>query len=256
MLDPLGNPLPWSSPLEVLQIPDDHLHSSRKYTGFHQLALLVPPIKWDIIRVFLDLSELSRAQQFICHNKWEPKKYMSLGDCRNLVQHRLFSLPDSRQPPFLVLGDDPDASESTSITFDIYLSCRLAALLYSIHVTYPLPQTIRLRQILLPGLQDSINMYEARVHDAQVLKILLWCVVIGGIVAEDSDWRGWFVAKIGKFCSLLQVDNWTTMCDLLKSFAWLDSACNRAGRAIWLEASMIYQVTCTYLHNFSVQEYI
>lgn len=239
MLDPSGNPLTWCSPLEVVQIPENRRHSSISDNGFHQLALLEPPIKWGIIKVFLDLSELSQALQFLCHNTCGPMASTSLGDCRNLLQHRLFSLPNSRQTPFLILENEPNAGKDISITYAIYVSCRLTALLYSIHVTYPLPRTIRLRQILLPELQSNMNKHEAAVHDAQVLKILLWCAMIGGMVAEGSDQRRWFVAKISKLCSLLKVENWTTMVGVLKSFAWLDSACNQAGRAVWLEANML-----------------
>jgi hypothetical protein len=238
MLDLSGNPIAWSSPLEVLQIPEDSGHPSIQDNGFHQLALLEPPVKWDIVRVFLDLSELSNALQFLCHYMCGPKESTTIRDCRYILQHRLFSLPDSPYPPFLILENELNPGENINLTVGIYLSCRLAALLYSIHVTYPFPRTIRLRQILVPALQDNINMHEPRVHDAQVLKILLWCAMVGGILAEGSDRRQWFVAKINKLCSLLTVENWTTMVSLLKSFAWLDSACNQAGRTIWLEASI------------------
>jgi hypothetical protein len=237
MLDPSGNPITWCSPLEVLQIPEDCGHSSIRDNGFRQLALLEPPVKLDIVRVFLGLSELSHALQFLCHNMCGPRESTTLGDCRSMLQHRLFSLPDSCNSPFLILENQLNSGENISLTVGIYLSCRLAALLYSIHVTYPFTGTIRLRRILLPALQDNINMHEPRVHDAQVLKIFLWCAMIGGILAEGSDQRQWFVAKISKLCCLLKVENWTTIVSLLKSFAWLDNSCNRAGRTIWLEAT-------------------
>lgn len=234
-----GHPLSPCSPLQMLCASEIPHYSNPSSRGFRQLLFLIPPVKALIIQVFLDLSELSQAIQCFIGSKSYSEQLSTLGDCRNSVQHRLCSLPTDRLPRTCVLEGDNIDMRAGDMAYDVYLTCRLASIIYSIHVTYPLPRPSSVRRSILPQLRDKIGKYDFIGLDGAVHEVFLWCSFIGGICSENNDLRMWFVGKICQLCSLLEVVTWSQILDLLRSFAWVDTGCNEAGAKLWQEVVVL-----------------
>ncbi|KAH8704813.1 hypothetical protein BGW36DRAFT_353261 [Talaromyces proteolyticus] len=242
VLNAEGQPVVYSTPLEMLRIPEAPQHLNQGNGGFHQLCLLNPPVKRDTVQIFLDLSELSQVIQYMASRTGEVVDLATLGDCRNLVQHQLLELPGQPDDLSSVLevSNEGATAEETNTVFQIYLACRLAALLYSLHATFPLPRTAPQRDHLIPALQNCISGINERYADLRIAEILLWCAVTGGATAYGSKQRLWFLGEISRLCDLLKIHTWDQMLECLVSFSWIGSACNQAGQALWREVNILY----------------
>jgi hypothetical protein len=62
-----------------------------------------------------------------------------------------------------------------------YEACRLAAIMYCIHVTFPVPRTMYARQLLLPQVEKAIAKIRLATGDRALGELVLWCVIVGGI---------------------------------------------------------------------------
>ncbi len=117
-----------------------------------------------------------------------------IADCRNLVQHRLLSLPTSADPPSFILEDD---NSNPTWALRVYQTCRMTALLYSISVTFPVSWPASQRQQLLLVLREELSAVDQLrgEGDVGVLGVLLWSTVMGGIAAQYSrPLRQWYAA--------------------------------------------------------------
>jgi hypothetical protein len=229
LLDPNGQHLRYVPPIKYLQFssPPKPIPPT---TGFYTLRSL--GIKRTLIRVFIDLAELTQAieaytdENGICH----PPDIDRFGDCRNIVQHRLLST---------LASAEEDGAPVSQQSLLVYLACRHAALLFSLHVTFPIARSMAPRSTLVQCLRDALGKIDSkgssdvRNGDDGVMELLLWCIVIGGIAAENMPARGFYAAQATKVSGLLGCRSWEETQRLMKLFAWLDRACDPGGRAFW-----------------------
>jgi hypothetical protein len=207
--------------------------------GFQQLALLSPPIKGNIIRVFLDLNEISQALNILAGQPCSSRLLTQIGDARASVLHRLCSLPDHTDRPTAILHKRQCTSEEQKASIAIYLICRRTALLYAANVALPLPKTSQLRREMTTKIHEDMIHMEKQKPTEQVSEVLLWCSVIAGICSDATpDIRAWFVAEARGYCRDLRIVAWDEFLEFMQSFSWLDSASDQAGRAFWDEIGL------------------
>ncbi|ORY61792.1 uncharacterized protein BCR38DRAFT_441142 [Pseudomassariella vexata] len=172
----------------------------------------------DFKEILLDLRLCCRLIEQRLHH---PESTGLLLYSRDIVQHRLLSLPHER-----------DAVEI----------CRLAALVFTYGVTYPLPQPRPLRKATEMLSYALKRVRYTRVHATE---FLLWAAVIGGIGADSWDHSGSMVAnftdKIREFRDALNVESWEDAKLVLDKFIWLDAACDEDGRLLWTWAADLSQ---------------
>jgi hypothetical protein len=158
-----------------------------------------------------------------------------LMDCRNLIQHRLQSLPAASELSdclFEVYAADCPQTRA------IYGACRTTALLFSIHVLFPLPAPSSPRAILL----DHLVMFLSFVDIIEEIllpgwsEMALWCSFVGGISALNSDKRGHFVTKIKDTDLASGLESWEQAREELQRFVWLGSACDSRAVELCREA--------------------
>jgi hypothetical protein len=231
LLDPNGQHLRYVPPLKYLQFssPPKPIPPT---TGFYTLCSL--GIKRTLIRIFIDLAELTQAieaytnENGICN----PPDIDRFGDCRNIVQHRLLST---------LASAEEDGAPISQQSLLVYLACRHAALLFSLHVTFPIARSMAPRSMLVQCLRDALGKIDTKESpdvgngDDGVMELLLWCIVIGGIAAENTPARGFYAAQATKVSSLLGCPSWGETQRRMKLFAWLDRACDPGGCAFWRE---------------------
>lgn len=126
---------------------------------------------------------------------------------------------------------------------NIYEVCRLTALIFSVGVTFPIPNTYNVLQFLVREIKLEIELMNIESFDNQMLEVLLWVLVLGGIAALGKPERNWFVLQI----ALVGVDtlklDWDRMIGIMESFLWLDSPCFSGGRQLWEEVMRCVQIT-------------
>jgi hypothetical protein len=154
-----------------------------------------------------------------------------LCDQRNLVQYHLLTLPSARS----LTNWFPHPHHQT-----IYESCRLAALIYAVGVTFPLPSQCsplpRLAHLLQETLQQTPDATSLWTHpQAQVA--LLWALTLGGIAAENRPERAWFVQTLSQAAVNNGIYSWSELKSVLEFMLWYDTACDRAGYSLWLEVA-------------------
>lgn len=235
---PDGKQIIYRSPLRMLNISESPQHSGSK--GFQQLALIYPPVKGNITRVFLDLNEITQAIELLTKRTCGPKILTMIGDSRAQVLHRLCSLPDENDRLSSILHKRSCSIEEQDTSVAIYMICKKSALLYSALVVLPLPQTKTIRNQLTCDVFERMNKLREQEDSLLIAEILLWCTVIVGIAAEGNGYQQWFISKAWSLCRYLRIRSWVQLKDLLASFAWLDCASDRAGQAFWDKMSLEY----------------
>ncbi|KAL3484314.1 hypothetical protein BJX62DRAFT_57976 [Aspergillus germanicus] len=230
--------------------------SSPPGSGFDELYFLHPPVKQGLVQVFKHLGEYSAVVQFFqgdSNNRpcCTPMVLDLIGDSRNLVTHRLLSLPDEQDPVDEVLAcreslfllDFPSSNnnnnnntnkaypspDTNQLSWDIYLICRLSAILYAVHVIFPLPRAAIVRKTLLDSLIPRLDDLCAR---GIASPLIIWCLaaVVSTINHEAPKT---LVACAARLCWESGIDNVEKLSGLLRAFAWVDAAVKGDWKDLW-----------------------
>ncbi|EED23071.1 conserved hypothetical protein [Talaromyces stipitatus ATCC 10500] len=218
----------------------DKSAGKRPGSGFDELLLsLKPPVRQEIVTAFAHVGELSHILQYFSEESCSPKALDLLGDSRDFVHNRLFSLPDENDPIEQILQLRDESADRISLSREIYLSCRHAAILYAIHVTYPIPRSAIVRGPLLQSLCPRLQL----LADQGITgPLLLWCtsvVVIAMDLKADSPNR--MMIFFWKLCRDLRITDLETLLRLLRSFAWMDVAIEHHYRGMWRDLDTMRQ---------------
>jgi hypothetical protein len=210
--------------------------------GFRVLSSIWPPVKQDIAAVFIHLGEYSAVVQHYTSTKCDDVVLDLLGDSRNLVHHCLLSLPDESGPCELIfeLPDSHQTADTESeqnklsllLSQQIYHTCRLSALLYALHVTFPIPHFRAPAQSILSALVPRIEWFRARNISQPVL---VWCMavmlsVLGDNTPEFEDLVSYMVSMSLEEAA---VDSVPALLAFLQSFAWVEAAVGDDWTNLW-----------------------
>lgn len=138
---------------------------------------------------------------------------------RTGIQKRLLLLPVSK---------DLDGSGS------LYKCVRLTAIIFSVAVIFPIPNTFHVLQTSVTGLKTALEDYNLRALGKKCDEVVLWMLVLGGIAALDKPERGWFVSELAFLQARLGIER-SSAEEVLERFLWLGSACAAGGRLLWDE---------------------
>ncbi|PYH98272.1 hypothetical protein BO71DRAFT_64268 [Aspergillus ellipticus CBS 707.79] len=144
-------------------------------------------------------------------------------DQRNLIQYRLMALPTS------VCLVEPSP---------VYEACRIAAIIYSIGVTFPLPGVGAPFPTLVKSLKAELQQVELHspwAASVNGIRLLLWVLTMGGIAATDTTEQQWFVKIASRVVPRSLALDWRETRRSLREFLWLDSACDMAGKQFWTQ---------------------
>lgn len=130
-------------------------------------------------------------------------------DHRNMTQHALLSL-------FPRTGNS-----------ECY---RLAALIYSFLVTFPLPYVAAPFQQLVTQLETALGEWEAGDE------MLLWILVVGGIGAIGLGERGWFASYFRRVIMRMGIVSWDEAKRFIKRGLWYEATNERDGCDFWHES--------------------
>ncbi|KAL4897501.1 hypothetical protein BDV59DRAFT_45345 [Aspergillus ambiguus] len=151
-----------------------------------------------------------------------------LADQRNLVHYTVLSIPAASQI------DGFTGYHGQGI---IYETCRLAGLIFSVGVILPLPaQSTPLAQLatLIKGVFQIFHINPVWSHP-QARITLLWVLMLGGIAAENSPERAWYVNTLRQVARENNVTTWPQLRAILGTILWWDIACDQPGQNLWSE---------------------
>jgi hypothetical protein len=228
-----GKPLDLQPPGLLFQARGYSDPLDRVGSGFHELCTMWPPVKQEIVQVLIHLGQYSRVVQHYSAVVCSPDVLDLLGDCRNTVHHKLLSLPkedDSIESYLQYTEQTDDAENENELSREIYLTCHLAAVLYALHVTFPLPQTQQIRQSNLVALESRIGWLCALNASGPVV---IWCAAVAISMFGDDDAPESLVAYMAHLMADTGVDTLDKLIELLQTFAWVDAAVQETWKGMW-----------------------
>ncbi|KAL2845140.1 hypothetical protein BJX68DRAFT_269328 [Aspergillus pseudodeflectus] len=204
-------------------------------SGFRDLLSLLPPVRPEHVTALANIGELSYVLQSLSDQPCSPKALDILGDSRNLVHHRLFSLPDENNALEQIVQSEgsPEAAIADAErqrTKEIYLTARLAALLFAIHVTFPIPRSSLVSGTLLKSLCPKLlSLVEQGVSNG----ILLWSASVALIASDGKPLHKVMMKLFLKLCHDLEIASLDELLQVLRSFAWMDAAVEHHYQGQW-----------------------
>jgi hypothetical protein len=149
-----------------------------------------------------------------------------LSDQRNLIQYHLLSLSSARE-----------FGQNFSQNCPVYEICRLAGLIFSIGVIFPLPAQTAPFQTLVRLLQVELQRLnlESTWCTPDGRRVLIWALTLGSIAAAGFPEKTCFVAALGKLVVHYGLSRWRDLKQVLESILWLDTACDSAAQQLWDE---------------------
>ncbi|KAL4733931.1 hypothetical protein BDV11DRAFT_213281 [Aspergillus similis] len=148
-----------------------------------------------------------------------------LCDIRNLVHFHVMALP---------AGVDFDDNE----LHPVYEACRIALIIYSVGVIFPIPPVGSPIQLLAVLLHRELS--KETLLDQHTLEagngLLAWLITMGGIAAHHTKERSWFARELAAVTSRTSISSWSSLRAQLKAFPWLDCACDNGGERLWEES--------------------
>ncbi|KAB8250299.1 hypothetical protein BDV35DRAFT_95790 [Aspergillus flavus] len=228
LVDVQGKLYNLSSPLHAFGIAPKQ--PSLPGSGFRELLSLTPPVKEKIVNAFVHLGEYSNVIQSFSNRHLDASTLDLIGDVRNQVHHDLFSLPDEHSPTDCII-DQPNNPGDSSQSLEIYHACRLSALLYALHVTFPVPKSAALRAVIIPQLNEKLHDVSQKMSTT----LLLWCTTVTAIATEGMIQRQSLVQLTNKVRLDLQIHHLSHTVEILHSFTWADIACLDGLYRLWDE---------------------
>ncbi|KAK8090628.1 hypothetical protein PG994_000133 [Apiospora phragmitis] len=145
---------------------------------------------------------------------------------QNIVQHRLMSLRREE-------GSGGSAEDI----------CRAAALVFTLGVTFPLPRA----EPLASAAADLARIMHSSSNTVQNRRFLFWTAMLGAIAAgatespaaatnEGNESAGlymFFLDHTRRFRAELGLTTWDAAKAMLKTFLWLDRACDEGAWKVW-----------------------
>jgi hypothetical protein len=190
----------------VLSTPIDNSRGR----GF--LGLLNFGLTAEALIVMREMVDLSVVMEAYCQQSLINPNLVALISRRNAIHHRLLSLPSGAT---------------------LYECCRLAALIYSTAVLFPLPLSSGCPRKLVLQIQSVMEGVPLRGLYGCGGKFYIWVLFMAGIWAEKMPERPWFIGRLRSLLELEGVFRWNELKSVVMSFLWVSSVCNEGGMNLW-----------------------
>ncbi|KAJ5369268.1 uncharacterized protein N7496_009028 [Penicillium cataractarum] len=195
--------------------------SQKAGSGFSELLFIEPPVHEMLVTAFSHVGELSYVITCMSTQS-DPQLLDLLASSRNLVHHRLFSLPTEDDPPDQILQIDTQSTGGTTErSMELYLICRLGVLLYATHVTFPSPRPTVARGQMLRSLYPRLLSIVGRGFSSP---LILWCTSLALIAFDGTEYSGQISLLFKELCRNLHVTSLEKLLGILRSFTWVDLA--------------------------------
>ncbi|OQV03891.1 hypothetical protein CLAIMM_08871 [Cladophialophora immunda] len=129
----------------------------------------------DLLTVIRDICDFTVVVENHASGRWMPRTSPEIIDQRNFVQHKLMSLLSAEE---LVATSDAAAAVDDDAQYE---TCRLACILYSFLVVFPVPPVVGPFEILIERVKRALQAVEWKIFEPPRLRLHLWILVMGAI---------------------------------------------------------------------------
>ncbi len=124
----------------------------------------------------------------------------------------------------------------------LHNACRLATLIYSDIILFPIPISNTIKVRLAGDLRTALDSYKLlRNQDCKCTDLLTWMVVMGGIAAISTIHRHWYVGLLSLRLAA-GPSTWDHFKALLSRFLWWQYVLDLPGRSLWDEAMSLREL--------------
>jgi hypothetical protein len=121
-------------------------------------------------------------------------------------------------------------------------TCRLALIVYSLLILFPIPLTTEPYPTAAQLLRNELEFSQLDLSPWMPnLELLLWVLLMGGIAALGTVDRWWYVRQLRWLATILKIDSWEHLRLTMVSILWLESPCDFEGFVLWEEVCMLDQ---------------
>lgn len=172
-------------------------------------------------------SEITVALDHFVRGGPTAPELVELMPVRNCTQHRLLSqLPSS---PFSLNY----ISSNTELC--IHQAVRLATLIFSEMVIFPLPLPQHVKPRLATALRQALEACRILGCWDMHSSLLLWALTLGAIAASYTEQRSWYIDLLLHETSLLQLEEWYELESICSRFLWWKPVCSEPLRWVWAD---------------------
>jgi len=159
-----------------------------------------------------------------------------LADERNYVQHSILCLIPS--------PGSAEAEEETAL----YSLCKLAMLVYSMIIVFPLPAVGAPFPQLATQIKQQLLHPNIHTRWKEAAEFFFWVTAMGAIASIGTKERHWFIASLDRLTHRLKIYDWLHMREHLSVFLWFASTNDVDGLDLWkeIEASSPFHVPDQY----------
>ena len=176
----------------------------------------------ELLEVLESFCEVTVALDHYDRGGQNAPEAFDLVEARNSTQHRLLS----QISPQLDLRDAEKC---------IHHGCRLATLIFSDMVLFPLPPTQRLKPRLALLLHQALEAGKLLSGWELHAQIYVWMLTLGAIAASFTPERTWYMDQLMELIETLGIQDWSTIESICCRFLWWKPVCNEPGQRLWDE---------------------
>ncbi|KMP09206.1 hypothetical protein DIZ76_016887 [Coccidioides immitis] len=190
--------------------------------------ILKANLPYNICDVLQNMRDYSNVVNLYSQGVLPNLELASIADRRNWIQYSLLSLPS--------IYELDEQSIQHHKTYEV---CRLAAMIYSMLVIFPLPATNRPFKRITSMTRAALAESEPLTAWGPAGEMLLWSLVLGGMAARNTPDRGWFADKLVEVLASGGPSTWEELKEVMVQVMWMDSVCDMGGRAFWEEVMSV-----------------
>jgi hypothetical protein len=182
-----------------------------------------------LLSVIQDMCDFTIVVENHASGRWMSQSSSEVIDQRNYVQHRLMSLISEEEFDSI----EPGRLETLEPQYEC---CRLACIVFSFLVVFPVPPVVGPFETLTERLKLAIQEIQwamLATTDIWRQKLHVWVLVLGAIASIGLPGRRWFELEVAKTVRILRIHEWKDMKILLKQFLWHSRTSDADGMNIW-----------------------
>ncbi|KAK4938990.1 hypothetical protein LTR10_020649 [Elasticomyces elasticus] len=183
---------------------------------------------YELLEVLESFSEVTNALDHYARGGSAAPELVDLIEARNASQHRLLSLL-------------PKRVDLTDAEVCVQQATRLATMIFSDMVLFPLPPTQRMRPKLARELVDILEACTLlRCWDVHG-QVLVWILTLGTVAASFTPERTWYVEQLSYRLSVMSIDDLPELESICSKFLWWQPICGGPVQTLWYEVQLEFQ---------------
>ncbi|EXJ70312.1 uncharacterized protein A1O5_06380 [Cladophialophora psammophila CBS 110553] len=184
----------------------------------------------DLLTVIQDICDFTVVVENHASGRWMPRTSPEIIDQRNFVQHKLMSLWSAEELHLTTSTTDGIFADD-----DVqYETCRLACIIYSFIVVFPVPPVVGPFETLIDRLKRALQATAWKDFEPPRLRVHLWILVMGAIASIGLPDRPWFLLRVMEVLNEFDdMADWSDLKAFLKTFLWHPRTSDPDGLDIW-----------------------